>query len=528
MALRITPSVVISLRGCRSSNRVLDDSGRCYVERGHTIRLHNQGGFGHNEQLVIEWQEHPDDNYDKSLTAPIGIAGSAGFTVDFPTSALDLGNYKAKIYTLDRAGYRSSSIAEAELAIENPDLAYHGYMSVDLLTQERLNQNATMKFAADAAAMHKDSRNVTVSNAVLFNSSGGDETPHDYSWNRELNKTHEQGMTAFLGISPIFFESGLEPREVVNGCVRSIIDHDGADEAEEHFAVFYRPSPTSPRQGTIPRGTVVRTLSGERFRTVSHAAFGPRETVKKVRVRPENVSTRRPGHIIHAFNSFAIPNNTAFDTSIKVKSECVPSRQDLDLRRDWRTRWREFQSKNGHLNNRAIKAGFYLDEPMWRQITNRELTIFTHAVKRRYRNRPLVVIEAALDWALNRLVLPEDVDWFGFDKYGLAPSSTAYKGLMDKAQALIAPHDHMKLIIVGDAFAKPGDSREYYDLARFTDRAVALGWFAWSLSEERGMNRSFKGLQEHIRDKTVPDNYEGVGLKRFHHTIGAAVLRTDH
>jgi hypothetical protein len=129
---------------------------------------------------------------------------------------------------------------------------------------------------------------------------------------------------------------------------------------------------------------------------------------------------------------------------------------------------------------------------------------------------------------MNRLVLPESVDWFGFDKYGVAPSSAEYKRLMDKAQALIAPHDHMKLIIVGDAFLTPNHSRQYYDLARFTDRAVALGWFAWSLNAERGMNPSFKGLQEHIRDKTVPNNYEGIGLKRFHHTIGAAVLRPDH
>ena len=520
------------------------------MKRGFPITLYgDKGGFVRNEQLVIEWVQHPDDSVDKTLTVPIAIADSSSFTAEFATTELNLGKYKARIYSVAHDGYRSSSIVEAKFAVENPDLAFHGYMSADALTQQRVD-NLSVRFVDDATRMHEEVN----ANTVLFNPTGGpknNEIPHDYSWNNEPEATYERGMTAFLGISSIFFEPGqTQVKQNGNDCVAKIIDHDGAAETEELQlkAVFYRSIPNDSSKGAIPEGTVVVTSTGERFRTVSDAVFGPQDKEVGVVAIPEDASTRLPDHEISRFSSYVTPNNNVFG-SIEVRSGCKSGRSDLDLRSNWQKRWEEFQKANGYLDISEIKAGFYLDEPIWRQITNSELSTFVNAVKNAYPRRPLIVVESGQDRLLDRIVLPEDVDWFGIDNYGLSPSSSAYKKLIDQAQALIAPHSHMKLIIVGDAFRKLNNKEqseeeerlregassrtklapEYYDLARFTERAVALGWFAWSLTDDRlpDEEKGMRGLEQLIPYSADPDTDE-LTLKNIHDDIGMAVLRTGH
>jgi hypothetical protein len=545
MALLITPTADISLQGCRSQGP-LDETGRCYVKRGHPISLYNpKGGFGHNEQLVIEWQEVPDDYINKSLTLPIGIADSSGFTIDFATTTLNLGEYKARIYSVDRNGYRSSSIVEKTLAIENPDLAYHGYMSIDKLTQEKITEEKLtgekkIKFSRDAEDMHcraldnnneeicsvlENNKERVLANAVLFNPSNSD-VPHEYSWNKELEKTKANGMTAFIGISDIFFEPGQEIEQNDDDCIVEVKDKDGAAEAEWLYAVFFRSPSSTPSSKdfkipadtqvyTIPAGTRVYTTANEVFRTLSETIFAPEKPSVKVRVVPDDATARLPNHVTTRFIGFDKPNNGTFDTTIKLKTDCLETpRYDLDLRSDWKTRWAEFQKANGdYLGNSEIKAGFHLDEPLWNQITNRELSTFVDAVKTAYPNRPLIVVEAAKEWLLDSIALPEGVDWFGFDKYEESPSTDLdYKKLIDKTQALIAPHDHMKMIIVGDAFNYPKYAQEYYDLARYTERVVALGWYAWSLND-RGIGG--KGLMEHVKGN--------LDLRCIHEDIGEAI-----
>jgi hypothetical protein len=210
MALRITPPAEVSMLGCLSSNPLLgDESDRCYVKRGFPFRLYGkEGGFAHNSNLVIEWLEHPDDSIDKSLAVPVGIASSAGFTVELATTGWKLGEYIAKIYSVGSDGYRNSSIVEKKLAVENPDLVYHGYMTVDELTQDKidpvtLKSLSAVKFSTDASNMSDDYS----ANAVLFNPSNSD-VPLEFSWENEIRQAHAKGMTAFLGVSSIFFKEG--------------------------------------------------------------------------------------------------------------------------------------------------------------------------------------------------------------------------------------------------------------------------------------------------------------------------------
>jgi hypothetical protein len=361
-------------------------------------------------------------------------------------------------------------------------------------------------------------------NAVLFNPSNSD-VPLEFSWENEISQTHAKGMTAFLGISSIFFKEGQEKVMDDSNCIVVITDDDGAAESEELSAIFVRDPfvPPSEEDSIIPAGTKIYTSSNEPFHTVTDTVFNTTAPKTVARVRPDDVSTRQPGHEIGPFVRFDAPNSDTFDTSIKLSDDCSISghhlRQDLDLRSDWRTRWMSFQNMNSYLNDSEYKVGFYLDEPLWRQITNSELSTFVGAVKTAYPNRPLVVIGAAKEWLLDSIILPQGVDWFGFDKYGVKDplNNPEYKKLIDQTLALIMQNDDMKMLIVGDVFLTPEYSKEYYDLARFTERVVALGWFAWSLNERR-WDESGKGLLEHIDQERK--------LERLHRAIGETVV--DH
>jgi hypothetical protein len=328
-------------------------------------------------------------------------------------------------------------------------------------------------------------------------------------------------MTAFLGVSSIFFKEGQEiTYKVMNDhskCINVIKDLDGAAEAEELTAVFKRDaSAISSDEVVIPAGTRVYTVSNEPYHTVTEVVFESNQDELVVRVRPDDVTMRLPGHEIGPFDHFDPPSST-FDTSIKLNNDCskrgLNLRQDLDLRSDWESRWKVFQDKNRYLEESKYKVGFYLDEPLWRQVKNSELSKFVGAVKTVYPNRPLVVIEAAKDWLLDSIILPEGVDWFGFDRYNEESplEDSVYKELIDQTQALIAPSDDMKMLIVGDAFRFPKHSKEYYDLARFTERVVAIGWFAWSLNGER-WKEGGGGLLEHIlKDEELEDLHKAIG-----------------
>ncbi len=543
MAVRITSPAPISLLGCHTPNSsldVLNDQDRCYVKRGFPITVYgDEGGFVLNGQLVIE-VEDLDGNVDKTLTVPIMNPDASSFAAEFATTELQLGKHTARLYSVASDGYRSSSIAEAKFAIENPDLVFHGYMSVDALTQQN---SSPPRFASDAANMHARVN----ANAVLFNPTPGPTEPtpgpteptpeilYDYSWNDTLEVTHEMGMTAFLGISSVFFESGLTfIKNQDTGCVEKIIDHDGKDEAEELTATFYRKDTADKFVGVIPKGTAVLTSTGERFLTLSDAVFDGQHEPVSVAAKPEDVSIRESNHEISGFASYKMQGDIEEYSSIAVK-KCILPRADLDLRSDWKVRWLDFYNANSYLKSSDAQAGFYLDEPMWRQITNSELKMFVSEVKGAYPNRPLIVVESGQKRLLDRIDLPEDVDWFGIDTYRFDPLSDEYKQLIDQAQALIRPYNHMKLIIVGDAFSlssglletdapeKYDYALKYYELARFTERVVALGWYAWSLTKDRQTSdeSALKGLEQ-----LIPHSAQNKPLERVHADIGAAVLRT--
>lgn len=114
----------------------------------------------------------------------------------------------------------------------------------------------------------------------------------------------------------------------------------------------------------------------------------------------------------------------ALDISVLFYERVVPAAEetgstvDLRLRRDCRERWQQFLRRNRLAEHAASLACLYLaDEPVWNGISGGELAAQAATVRESLSAVPLLVIEA---WpVIDRLEVPKQVDWIGFDRYGV-------------------------------------------------------------------------------------------------------------
>lgn len=90
---------------------------------------------------------------------------------------------------------------------------------------------------------------------------------------------------------------------------------------------------------------------------------------------------------------------------------------NYDLAPDYAEHWVSFVAANG-LATRDLGAIYPVDEPILNGVTYDELAEAVVAVKTALPNAPVLVVEAYTELA--ELRVPAQVDWLGFDRYGVA------------------------------------------------------------------------------------------------------------
>lgn len=133
---------------------------------------------------------------------------------------------------------------------------------------------------------------------------------------------------------------------------------------------------------------------------------------------PDEAVERRLADMAGSGVGAALDVSTLFYERVDPPLEATGSRIDLRLRPDCRERWRGFLRASRLAEHTAKLACLYLaDEPVWNGISADELATQAALVKESLPTVPLLVIEA---WpAIDRLVVPSQVDWIGFDRYGV-------------------------------------------------------------------------------------------------------------
>jgi hypothetical protein len=133
---------------------------------------------------------------------------------------------------------------------------------------------------------------------------------------------------------------------------------------------------------------------------------------------PEEVIEQRLTAMSRSAVRAALDVSALFYERVDPPHETTGSGTDLRLRGDHRERWRAFLDKNRLVDLAGSLACLYLaDEPVWNGIAAGELAIQAELIKESLPTVPLLVIEA---WpVIDRLVVPAQIDWIGFDRYGV-------------------------------------------------------------------------------------------------------------
>lgn len=133
---------------------------------------------------------------------------------------------------------------------------------------------------------------------------------------------------------------------------------------------------------------------------------------------------------------------------------------DFRIREDYQERWIQFCDKSEidqHINDIAF---IYLgEEPTWNGITYEELKKASDCIKEYDGRLKVAVIEAYP--AVEELIIPDSVDYVGFDKYAVKDPYTnkAYNELMDVIRQKM--DQHQKILLVMDTHYIDSLHKEY-------------------------------------------------------------------
>lgn len=207
---------------------------------------------------------------------------------------------------------------------------------------------------------------------------------------------------------------------------------------------------------------------------------------------PEEAVEQRLGDMARSGVGAALDVSALFYERVEPAAEVTGSKTDLRLRRDCRERWHHFLRKNRLAEHTAALACLYLaDEPVWNGISAEELQTQAAMVRDSLPAVPLLVIEA---WpVIDRLVVPKQVDWIGFDRYGV-PDPERDAGYREQFRRLKARRSRpdQRMVVVfesqwlpayGPAGYPPAAmgavAASYHRLAASDPEVVALIGYLW-------------------------------------------------
>lgn len=139
----------------------------------------------------------------------------------------------------------------------------------------------------------------------------------------------------------------------------------------------------------------------------------------------------------------------------------------------------------------ALTAIYLADEPVWNGLSAADLARAARIVRATLPDVPLLLVEATP--TLDALVVPREVDWIGFDRYGVA-NPNADAGYLDELarlkarrsrpdQRIVLALDAQWLPLFDEVGLAPGDmasvARSYAALAARDTSVVALIGYLW-------------------------------------------------
>lgn len=195
-----------------------------------------------------------------------------------------------------------------------------------------------------------------------------------------------------------------------------------------------------------------------------------------------------------------------------------PSGLRLNLRDDAATRWYQFVKVNSRvLSAEHIAAIYVVDEPVWNGLEQGSFEPALSLVKGTYPEIPTLAIEAYP--VMDEIMVPETLDWVGFDRYDIADPANdkAWLGDLETLREAITRNDQ-RIVIVASTQWLPYYQHEagitpagmeaviesYYSVAVSDPQVVALIGYLWPGGLDDPAQLGARDLPENVQD-TIRD-----------------------
>jgi len=181
------------------------------------------------------------------------------------------------------------------------------------------------------------------------------------------------------------------------------------------------------------------------------------------------------------------------------------------LRSDYRERWDTFVTTNDFLNSSSDVHSFYLgEEPTWNGISATDFDAAAAYIKATVPDVPILLIEAFA--ALDDLVIPNAVDYVGFDHYFIPDPNSDGDFLGEMATLKSKMHPGQQIFLVMDAhhikFAHGSVgiarqdmdviARSYYTLANSDTLVAGIIAYHWPNGFEFKSAKGTRGLPDNV------------------------------
>ena len=169
-----------------------------------------------------------------------------------------------------------------------------------------------------------------------------------------------------------------------------------------------------------------------------------------------------------------------------IPDSSSPSGFRYELLSNYEEQFNLWKDNNTFITNETVAAFDFADEPAWNQMNMQDLATVAALIKSAFPDIPIMVIEAPD--LIDDLILTDDIDWIGFDRYGtLDPKNDSeYLSLLNLIKSK-RTNTNQKLVIIMesqwlDFYTQAGFDESiltpmassYYELAKSEEDVIAL------------------------------------------------------
>lgn len=180
------------------------------------------------------------------------------------------------------------------------------------------------------------------------------------------------------------------------------------------------------------------------------------------------------------------------------------------LHQDFEQRWNHFISNN-ELSNQSIAAFYLPDEPFLNNLPFEDLDRIAQTINSSHPNIPILLVEAYT--FLNELIVPDAVDWMGFDQYDVINPNTDLSYNLN-FQKLLSKASDKDVFLIMDAQWRPyyqqqanisasdmeSVVRNYYNFSKNYDQIIGVIGYLWPGGLDEPEQLGARNLPENVKN----------------------------